>query len=397
MPNDRISAAATRRDFVLGVSTFAALAAASTGRAQPPSRAGARRATEIAKALYAAQPTPALSFAVARIGGVVWTQAFGKADLELELATTPAHRFRLGSISKVLTATAAAKLISRRLLDLDSPISTWLPELPAAHRQTTMRQLFTHRGGIRHYIPRDTDPAQPGGAILQRHFATRKEILSVFIDDPLIAPPGTKISYSTFGFTLASLVMEAAAGQPFTQLVQSTIGAAFGLPSLSLDEPLGVVPMRVSGYAGKDMAAMLPGVPEFWRTHPADSWANIPIVDPSYSWAGAGFLMTPSDLARFGAALLDSPASKITPAERKLLFTPLTEQTSKMPPLGLGWRIQVDRKGRMRWHHAGAAPGGRASLVIYPELGLSIAFASNVMTTPGNVLDPSLDLADAFT
>ena len=106
--------------------------------------------------------------------------------------------------------------------------------------------------------------------------------------------------------------------------------------------------------------------------------------------------MTPSDLARFGAALIDSPTSRITAAERALLFTPLTEATRQMPPLGLGWRVDADPKGRRRWHHAGAQEGGRASLVVYPDLGLSIALATNVATTPGNVLGPSSDLADVF-
>ena len=66
------------------------------------------------------------------------------------------------------------------------------------------------------------------------------------------------------------------------------------------------------------------------------------------------------------------------------------------PPLGLGWRVDADAKGRARWHHAGSQEGGRAGLVVYPELRLSIAFASNVMTVPGDVLRPSADLADAF-
>ena len=67
-----------------------------------------------------------------------------------------------------------------------------------------------------------------------------------------------------------------------------------------------------------------------------------------------------------------------------------------MPPLGLAWRIDTDGKGRPRWHHAGATLGGRANLLLYPDQGLSIAIASNVMATPGNVLQPSSDLADTF-
>ena len=57
----------------------------------------------------ASSPLPALSLAVADAGGVVWSGAFGKADLEFDVAATPEHVFRLGSVSKAVTATAAAE------------------------------------------------------------------------------------------------------------------------------------------------------------------------------------------------------------------------------------------------------------------------------------------------
>jgi CubicO group peptidase (beta-lactamase class C family) len=102
------------------------------------------------------------------------------------------------------------------------------------------------------------------------------------------------------------------------------------------------------------------------------------------------------DTAKFGAAMLDGPGSRITAEERALLFTPLTEKTDQSPPLGLGWRVDEDGKGRLRWHHAGSTPGGRTGLVVYPEQGLSIALAGNTMTAPGDVLGPASELADIF-
>lgn len=380
---------ASRRDLMLAATALAATAGTAHAQAPRADRARAGRADTVAKALHAAQPTPALSLAVARPSGVVWTAVHGKADLELDVAATPAHRFKLGSVSKVLTSTTAARLVSRGVVDLDAPISTWLKDLPEPHRRTTLKQLLTHQGGVRHYILRDTNRLAPGGPLDFRIYPTNKEILETFINDPLIGPPGAQIAYSTFGYTLASLVLEAAAGKPFPQLVKTEIGDAFGLPSLDPDNPQALRPMRASGYGpASDYRSFDPTLP--------DGWANARQTNPGYKWAGGGFIMTPSDMARFGAALLDAPASKITPQERALLFTPLTQATKNQPPLGLGWRVDADPKGRRRWHHAGAQEGGRASLVIYPDLGLSIALATNVATIPGNVLGPSSDLADAF-
>jgi serine beta-lactamase-like protein LACTB, mitochondrial len=380
-----------RRSFILAASALSAVAAVPAVRAAPSfGRSRARRAADIARSLHAAQPTPALSIAVATSGGANWAEAYGMANMELGVAATTQHTFRLGSVSKVITATAAAQLVSRGVLDLDQPISTWLADLPAPHRQTTMRQLLTHRGGVRHFTPKDLDPKQPGGTLDLRAYPSSKDILALFINDPLVASPGEKVAYSTFGYTLASIVMESAAGMPFLQLIRTRIADPFALKSLVDDDPVAIRPLRANGYnKGGDLGDDQP-------RKAADGWMNSRMSNPAYSWAGAGFLMTPPDTARFGAALLDSSASNITREERELLFTPQTAASAGMPALGLGWRLDKDAKGRQRWHHAGATIGGRASLVIYPELGLSIALASNVMTVPGDVLSPSSDLADVF-
>jgi CubicO group peptidase (beta-lactamase class C family) len=342
-------------------------------------------------------PTPALSLAVANGGGVIWSRAFGKADVEFDIDAMPDHLFRLGSVSKVVTAVAAARLVSRGLLELETPIAYWLPDLPEQHRGTTLLQLLTHRGGIRHYLPGDMDPARPGGGIGSRRYANNAEILALFIHDELVAPPGTRVSYTSFGYTLASIVMEAAAGQDFLDLVKREIGKAMGLASLAEDDPLAIVPHRVRGYLDEVDAKMLAMMaPDRPAIELRNGLAPIPQHSPCYCWAGAGFLMSMPDCARFGAAMLDGPESGITPEERALLFTPLTEKTEQSPPLGLGWRVDEDSKGRPRWHHAGATLGGRAGLVVYPELGLSVALASNTMTRPGDVLGPASELADIF-
>lgn len=354
-------------------------------------------APRIARALLAECGPPALSFAVATGSEVVWTHALGKADLEFDISATPEHLFRLGSVSKAITATAAARLVTRGLLELDVPIAYWLPDLPAHHRATTMRQLLTHRGGVRHYAPKDLDPKAPGGRITQRAYLNNGEILALFVDDPLVASPGNAVSYSSFGYTLASFVMEAAGGADFLRLVMDEIALPFGLSSLAADEVLEVIPRRARGYfAAREFEMFATAMGDAEPPRLRGGFANVTLSNPAFCWAGAGLLMSMPDLARFGAAHLDGPQARISPAERALLFTPMTEASDKSPPLGLGWRVDRDAKGRLRWHHAGSTPGGRASLVVYPELGLSIALASNVMTAPGDVLGPSSDLADAF-
>ena len=338
---------------------------------------------------------PALSLAVARPDGIVWSAAYGKADLEFDVAATPEHLFRLGSVSKVITTTAAAKLVTRGMLDLDAPIAYYLPDLPEHHRATTTRQLLTHQGGVRHYVAKDYDLAAPGGPMYLRRYNSNADILALFIDDLLIAAPGEKVSYSSYGYSLASMVLEAAACQPFLTLVEDEIARPFGLPSLLPDEPLAIVPLRATGYMAEfDRNMLFP--PDSARPPLVDGYCRIPQCTPAFCWAGAGFLMTPADCARFGAALLEGPAAKIGYAERELLFTQLTEPCQNTPALGLGWRLDKDAKGRRRWHHAGSTPGGRFGLAIYPDLGLSVALAGNLIIAPADVLGPAAGLADIF-
>jgi CubicO group peptidase (beta-lactamase class C family) len=319
------------------------------------------------------------------------------ANLELGVPARPEHRFRLGSVSKVVTTVAAARLVSRGLIELDTPIAYWLPDLPEHHRRTTLRQLFTHTGGVRHYTVKDMDPAAPGGSIIQRHYPDRQTILALFIDDPLIAEPGTSVNYSSFGYTLASLVMEAATGQDFLTLIADEIARPFDLPTLAADEVLAIVPNRVSGYfTARELDLLAARMPGLAPAVTSGGPANIGLSNPAFCWAGAGLLMSMPDLAQFGAALLDGRKAKIAAEERALLFSPLTEATTDHPALGLGWRIDIDKQRRPRWHHAGTTPGGRCGLVLYPEQDLAIALASNTMMTPGDVLGAAGELAGLF-
>lgn len=389
----------TRRQILTGVSAAMALApAAARGSPGRHAKDGAAiNADQFLDKSFATKPAPALSMAVADVGRIRWAAAKGHADLELGVPASTSHAFPLGSVSKAITATCAARLATRGTLGLDAAISRWMPDLPDQHRDTTLRQLLTHRGGIRHYNKAEPDLGSQSGAIYMRPFLSDADVLGLFINDPLVSPPGTAVRYSSYGYTLASMVMAAAAGYPFLELVRREIGEPFGLSSLMPDDPWAIMPARAGQYMNElDVKALCASLPEAAKPKLTNGWANLPFNNPAYCWAGAGFAMTPSDAARFGAAMIASPGAKVTPEQRTLLFTPITAATEKSPPLGLGWRVDSDKKGRRRWHHAGATPGGRYLLAIYPDQRLSVAVAGNVMTMRMDVLQTAADLIDIF-
>lgn len=312
--------------------------------------------------MFARFKVPALSAAVAGPQGIVWQGAVGEVDLEHDVAARPDHRFRLASVSKPITATLTALLAQRGLVDLDTPIAYWLPDLPAHHRATTLAQLLT-----------------------------------VFINDPLVAQPGTSVHYSSFGYSLASIVLEAAAGAPFLQLVADEIAGPFAMPSLAADDRARLLHGRARAYSTAAEREMLQkAFPQANWPDPVEGFAPALPLNPGYSWAGGGLIASMPDIARFGAAHLAGAPSPVNDALRATLFTQRTEADGTHAAMGLGWRVNHDSRGRLRWHHCGGMVGARSSLVVYPDLQIAVAFATNVMGVIGDVLEPNADLADLF-
>src|SRR5579862_7980256 len=132
---------------------------------------------------------PGLSLAVAVDGHIVYSEGFGYADLEERVPVWPTTKFRIGSVSKPLTAIALAQLVEAGKLDLDAPVQKYVPSFPDKGAVITTRMLAGHLGGIRHY--------QDDEFKIQQHYANVLDGLKIFENDPLVSPPGTKFNYSS--------------------------------------------------------------------------------------------------------------------------------------------------------------------------------------------------------
>jgi serine beta-lactamase-like protein LACTB len=176
---------------------------------------------------------PALSCAVAADGKVVWAEAYGFADLEQRVPATTETGFRIGSVSKTLTAAAVVLLHQRGQLDIDVPIQQYVPTFPDKGYPITIRELAGHLGGIRHY--RDAD--FPGRSDNVRHYDSLAQALAIFANDSLVAPPGTTWAYSSYGFNLIGIALEHATGKPFLDLMRDEVFVAGRGHALDSDRP----------------------------------------------------------------------------------------------------------------------------------------------------------------
>jgi len=298
---------------------------------------------------------PGVSIAVAVDGKLVWAEGFGLADIEQCVPVVPKTKFRIGSTSKPLTSAGAALLWEQGHLDLDAPIQRYVPGFPDKGYVITTRELLGHLGGIRGYNTEESSK-------LDRDvYQSVTESLNPFKDDPLVAPPGTKWVYSTYGYVLVSAVMEKASGQDFLSFMRDKVFLALGMHDTVADESDKIVPYRAR-----------------WYTVMADgNYRNTPFEDLSYKWAGGGFLSTAGDLARFGSALLKTGFLKQDTLT--MIFSSQKTTAEKNTNYGLGWFIHDagNPQAERQFEHSGGVAGSSSWRVIYPDRGVVIALVQN--------------------
>ena len=201
-------------------------------QAAPQYRQAIAAVRPLLRRLKAGLRSPGLSLAVPARGQIVWSISCGYADLKSRPVT--AHtRFRIGSVSKTLTAAALAHYADSGRVDLDAPIDRYV-DFPSHGGAITLRRLAGHLAGIRHYQTR-------AEAVNRRHFASVRDTLAVFADDPLVAEPGTRFSYSSYGYDVIGAALERVSGQNFATLMREAILA----PAAMRDTTLATAPRSV--------------------------------------------------------------------------------------------------------------------------------------------------------
>jgi CubicO group peptidase (beta-lactamase class C family) len=307
-------------------------------------------------------------------GAVLWAEGFGFSDLAAETPVTPESRFRIASVSKLITTAALSRLAETGRIDLDAPIEGYVPAWPAGDREITARRLAGHLGGIRDHREGDFT----GNRIDDRRYESVNEALSIFRDDSLIAPPGTKFQYTTLGYTLLSAGMEGAAGTDFLTLVRELVLEPLALRATLPNHPDSTIPGAVTQY---DRGADGSTVP-------------MPRYAPMYKWAGGGYVSTPSDLVRLAMAV--SRPGFLQPLSITLLFTSQRTAGGEETGVGLGWFRASDPWGRTFFFHNGGQRGARSLLLLYPDAGVVVAILSNLTGTPECIEGTGIALAEPF-
>ena len=310
---------------------------------------------------------PGVQVAVAVNGKLVWSEGFGYADAERQQPVTLETQFRIGSVSKPLTATAVVLLYERGKLDLDAPVQRYVPSFPDKGYPITTRQLAGHLAGIRHYKDQEF--------FSNRHYASVLDGLKIFQDDSLLFPPGTRFSYTSYGWNLVSAVVEGASGDNFLHYISAHVFRPLGLTHTAPD--------RVD--------SLIPGRTQFYDRDSAGSLHIAPAVDNSYKWAGGGFVSSAEDLVKFGSALLQPGFLK--PETLGLLFTSQRTSAGEETGYGIGWFLRTDSLGHRWAFHGGGSVGGTAAFGLDRDSRVVVAILANLSNAP---LDAAQEIEAAF-
>lgn len=217
-------------------------------RAEPEERIKAENLETFLDAFFAREMKrlniPGAVFSMVENGELVFARGYGYANLPDKVPVCPETTiFRVASVSKVFTATAAMQLYEQGLLDLMEDVSVYLGDFPLAKNgdtPLTMHHLLTHTGGF--------DDRSVNLAFERKdRIPSLEDYLAANIP-PRVRPPGEVISYSNHGLALAGLVVEKISGRPFVDYARLNLLEPLGMERSSFLLPPELAPHLATGY-----------------------------------------------------------------------------------------------------------------------------------------------------
>ena len=338
---------------------------------------------------------PGLSLVVVKDGKMVYNKSFGLADGPNRVPATPETIYHWGSMTKPTTATAIMQLHERGALNIDDPVTKYLPDFrvlypSSSSERITIRHLLNHSSGIGdppdmlEFVHEEGEPFPDQVELAQRLLAGNNK---------LQFEPGTVAMYTNLGYTVLGAVVESVAGQPHKDYAVENIFRPLKMEQADYvysDETrqLAAVGSQPNGTITSVMLPMMGVDLDAWVRESVNGrmWFKHGNAD----FTGAAGVRSPtSDAARFVMAFLNggelNGAQILSPESVAMMFhqghiAPKGGQTAmlyKGVKHGLGWMIWPDGE-RMRIMHPGSVPMGfSATMQLYPEERLGIIVHGN--------------------
>jgi CubicO group peptidase (beta-lactamase class C family) len=318
-------------------------------------------------------PVAGLAVGVVRHGSLAWFHGHGVADIGSGTRVDQDTVFRIGSLTKTITAIAVMQLWEQGLVDLDAPVGGYLRAyrlIPAkpGFRPATLRHLLTHTAGVR-AVRQPADLLRPALGWGTRAGRPVPPLAGYYRGGLHIdVEPGTRWAYSNHGFATLGQIVEDVSGVPFVRYLRERVFGPLGMEHSDLTRSGRVRPGPATGYALRSRGLTA-------------------VTDREVVPAGAGSVYsTTGDMARYAAALLGGGANEhgrvLRPETMAIMFEPHYQPDPRIPGMGVGFfRGQVG--GHPTVGHDGIWLGFHSAMVLAPGAGTGVvAFANTGPFSP---------------
>lgn len=359
--------------FVLVILTFSACQPIRAPAALPASQlddATIVKIEEIVQKAMTDYPIPGVAMCIVKNGQVIYSKGFGFADLESKRLVTPQSLFIQASITKSMTAMAIMQLAEQGKIDLDKPVTAYLPYFTMAderYKVITVRMLLSHRGGLPDSPAIWTEPLDPKLNPLEQAVGDLSEM-------KLLAAPGEAWNYSSYGYSTLGAIIAKVTGKPYESYMQE-----------AWLTPLG---MTHSTFVAKDVDSTLQMT--LYKSDKAGKATPTEQVCDERDAPACDLWSSCEDMAKWAQLMLNGGELNgirfLQPESIKAMWTPVSDTPwldalgpqygSPVAKYGLGWYVG-EVKGHRLLGHAGATEGANTQFQLAPDDGLAVIAMGN--------------------
>lgn len=291
------------------------------------------------------------SLTISKNGTVLYNKAIGYSfisDNEKKTSTN-ITKYRIGSISKMFTATMIFQLIEEGKIKLTTTLDTYFPNIPNANK-ITISNLLNHRSGIHNL----TD--NPDYTTWMTQPKTHDEILSIISKSKVDFQPNEKASYSNSNYIILGYIIEKISKQPYSKNLNERITSKIGLSNT---------------YCGGSTNI---NANESFSYQFATYWKQLPETDMSIPGGAGSIVSTPTDLTKFIEALFSL---------RLISYNSLIQMKTMTDSYGMGM-FQIPFYTKRAYGHNGGIDGFASNLAYFPEDSIAVAYCTNGQVYPLN-------------
>lgn len=310
---------------------------------------------------------PMLSIVLVDRDGIVWSHGVGRDAHNMQLIADGDTTYRIGSVSKLFTDIVVMQMVENGTLDLDEPVSSYLPDFRPQNdfgSAITLRLLMSHASGL------VREP--PVGNYFDATAPSLAETVTSLNDTTLVYAPGSKVQYSNAGIAVVGRVLEVVTGKPFATVLDDKV----------------LRPLGMDNSAFTPDAEVIRSLPEAYMWTYQGDRTVAPVFELGMQPAGSMY-SSMNELALFIDALIRRGEGKndrvLKEETLNLMWTPQSDiRSGRGRSFGIGFNLG-EFEGEPSVSHGGAIYGFATQLKVLPESKVGVAISTNLDMANGAV------------